>query len=47
MRSDMAKTAETPHRSLFKALGLIDEELKRPLVGIVNSANEIVPGICT
>lgn len=46
MRSDMAKNGleKAPHRSLFKALGLIDEELKRPLVGIVNSANEIVPG---
>jgi dihydroxy-acid dehydratase len=33
-----------PHRSLFKASGFHPEELKRPLVGIVNSANEIVPG---
>ena len=46
MRSDMAKNGleKAPHRSLFKALGLTDEELNRPLVGIVNSANEIVPG---
>ncbi len=33
-----------PHRSLFSAAGFHPEELKRPLVGIVNSANEIVPG---
>ncbi|MCK9443407.1 MAG: dihydroxy-acid dehydratase [Tissierellaceae bacterium] len=35
---------KAPHRSLFKALGLTDEEIHRPLVGIVNSFNEIVPG---
>ncbi|NSW82625.1 MAG: dihydroxy-acid dehydratase [Syntrophothermus sp.] len=46
MRSDLAKKGveKAPHRSLFKALGLTDEELERPLVGIVNSANEIIPG---
>ncbi len=33
-----------PHRSLFHALGLIEEEQKRPLIGIVSSYNEIVPG---
>lgn len=33
-----------PHRSLFRASGFHPEELKRPLIGIVNSANEIVPG---
>ncbi len=33
-----------PHRSLFKAMGYIDEELERPLIGIVNSKNEIIPG---
>ncbi|MGM9522505.1 MAG: dihydroxy-acid dehydratase [Oscillospiraceae bacterium] len=33
-----------PHRSLYYALGLTDEELKRPLIGIVSSYNEIVPG---
>lgn len=33
-----------PHRSLFKAMGYIDEELKQPLIGIVNSHNEIIPG---
>lgn len=35
---------KAPHRSLMKALGLIDEEIKNPLVGIVNTFNEIVPG---
>ncbi len=46
MRSDMAKTGieRAPHRSLFKAMGYTDEELRRPLIGIANSANEIVPG---
>jgi len=33
-----------PHRSLFKAMGYTDEEISRPLIGVVNSANEIVPG---
>ncbi len=33
-----------PHRSLFKAMGYTDEELERPLIGVVNSANEIIPG---
>lgn len=46
MRSDLMKKGleKAPHRSLFKALGLIDEEINRPLVGIANSANEIIPG---
>ncbi len=46
MKSDNAKKGleKAPHRSLFKALGLIDEELSRPLIGIVNSKNDIVPG---
>lgn len=46
MRSDLAKKGleKAPHRSLFKALGLTDEEMSRPLVGIVNSKNEIIPG---
>jgi dihydroxy-acid dehydratase len=35
---------KAPHRSLFKALGYIDEELELPLIGVVNSFNEIVPG---
>jgi dihydroxy-acid dehydratase len=33
-----------PHRSLFKAMGYTDEEIAQPLIGVVNSANEIVPG---
>ncbi len=33
-----------PHRSLYHALGLTDEEMQRPLIGIVSSYNEIVPG---
>lgn len=33
-----------PHRALFKAMGYTDEELARPLIAIVNSANEIIPG---
>ena len=46
MKSTMVKMGleKAPHRSLFNALGLIDEEMKRPLIGIVNSKNEIVPG---
>lgn len=46
MRSDRVKKGleRAPHRSLFKALGFTDEELKGPLVGIANSFNEIVPG---
>ncbi|MGQ9759926.1 MAG: dihydroxy-acid dehydratase [Candidatus Methanomethylicaceae archaeon] len=34
----------TPHRSLFKALGLIDEELERPIIGVANSWSELIPG---
>ena len=46
MRSDKAKKGieRAPHRSLFKAMGYTDEELARPLIGIVNSKNEIIPG---
>ena len=46
MRSDQMKKGveRAPHRSLLYALGLTDEELSRPLIGIVNSHNEIVPG---
>jgi len=33
-----------PHRSLFKALGLTDEELQRPIIGVANSWNEVIPG---
>ena len=46
MKSDAVKKGiqQAPHRSLFHALGFSQEELKRPLIGIVNSYNEIVPG---
>ena len=46
MRSDNVKSGmqQAPHRSLFNALGITKEELDRPLVGIVSSYNEIVPG---
>ena len=46
MRSDSVKTgtAQAPHRSLFNALGFTEEERKRPMIGIVCSYNEIVPG---
>ena len=46
MKSDAVKKGiqQAPHRSLFNALGLTEEEMKRPLIGIVNSYNEIVPG---
>lgn len=46
MRSDAVKTGiqQAPHRSLFNALGYTKEELNRPLIGIVSSYNEIVPG---
>ncbi|GAB6178855.1 dihydroxy-acid dehydratase [Desulfotomaculum defluvii] len=46
MRSDTMKKGleRAPHRSLFRALGMIDEEISRPMIGVVNSFNEIVPG---
>ncbi len=46
MRSDNVKSGvqQAPHRSLFYALGYTKEELERPLIGIVSSYNEIVPG---
>ena len=46
MKSDQVKKGmqQAPHRSLFNALGFTKEELERPLVGIVSSYNEIVPG---
>lgn len=46
MRSDIVKKGveRAPHRSLFKAMGYTDEEIKRPLIGVVNSKSEIVPG---
>ncbi len=46
MKSDIVKKGieRAPHRALFKAMGYTDEELERPLIGVVNSQNEIVPG---
>jgi len=46
MKSDSVKSGmeRAPHRALVKAMGYTDEELKRPLVGIANSANDIIPG---
>lgn len=46
MRSDAVTKGiqQAPHRSLFNALGLTKEEMERPLVGIVSSHSEIVPG---
>jgi len=46
MRSDRMKEGleRAPHRSLFKALGLTDREIQQPMIGIANSANEVIPG---
>lgn len=46
MNSDNVKSGveRSPHRSLLKAIGYTDEQIKRPFIGIVNSFNEIVPG---
>lgn len=46
MKSDNVKCGmqQAPHRSLFNALGFTDEEMKKPMIGIVSSYNEIVPG---
>lgn len=46
MRSDAVKKGmqTAPQRSLFNALGITEEELEKPLIGIVSSYNEIVPG---
>ena len=46
MRSDQMKKGleRAPHRSLFKALGLTDREIEQPMIGIANSANEVIPG---
>ncbi|NLK86799.1 MAG: dihydroxy-acid dehydratase [Clostridiaceae bacterium] len=46
MRSDIVKKGieRAPHRALFKAMGYTDEEISRPLIGVVNSKNDIVPG---
>ncbi|SJZ99287.1 dihydroxy-acid dehydratase [Selenihalanaerobacter shriftii] len=46
MRSDKVTKGinKAPHRSLFKATGLTDEEIDRPLIGIANAHNEVIPG---
>jgi len=46
MRSYAVKKGieKAPHRALFKAMGYTDEEIRRPIIGIANSKNEIVPG---
>ena len=46
MKSDNVKKGieRAPHRSLFKAMGYTDSEIKKPLIGIANSANAIIPG---
>ncbi|MEA3240842.1 MAG: dihydroxy-acid dehydratase [Pseudomonadota bacterium] len=46
MRSDMMKKGveRAPHRSLFKAMGYTDKELQRPIIGVANAANELIPG---
>lgn len=46
MRSDLMKMGidRIAHRSLFRALGLTDEELSRPIIGVVSAKNEIIPG---
>lgn len=46
MRSDIMKKGveRLPHRSIFKSLGYTDEEIRRPIIGVVNSANELIPG---
>ena len=49
MRSDNVKKGmqQAPHRSLFNALGFTKEEMDKPMIGIVSSYNEIVPGHMT
>ena len=46
MKSDAVRKGmqQAPHRSLFNALGMTEEEMRKPMVGIVSSYNEIVPG---
>ena len=49
MKSDAVKTGmqQAPHRSLFNALGMTEEEMKKPMVGLVSSYNEIGTGHMT
>ncbi|MDJ0722892.1 MAG: dihydroxy-acid dehydratase [Desulfobacterales bacterium] len=46
MKSDQVKAGieRAPHRALFKAIGYTDQEIKRPLIGIANAANQVIPG---
>ena len=46
MKSDLVKKGveRAPHRSLFKAMGYTDAEIQRPLIGIADSQNRIIPG---
>lgn len=46
MRSDITKIGKerAPHRALYKATGITDEEIERPFIGIANSSNEFIPG---
>jgi dihydroxy-acid dehydratase len=46
MRSDLMKegAARAPHRSLLYALGLTENEMKRPFIAVVNSASDYIPG---
>ena len=46
MYSEIVKKGieKTPHRSLFKAAGFTDEEIERPLIGVVSAKNEVIPG---
>jgi len=46
LRSDVMKKglAKAPHRSLFKAMGLTDLEIEKPIIGVVNPQNELIPG---
>ena len=46
MQSDSVKTGfdKAPHRSLFYALGLTDEELRKPLIAVVSAKSDIIPG---
>ncbi|MFA9422907.1 MAG: dihydroxy-acid dehydratase [Sedimentibacter sp.] len=46
MRSDQMKLGveRIPHRSLFNALGLVEKEIRQPMIGIVNAQNDVIPG---
>ncbi|MCQ8902889.1 MAG: dihydroxy-acid dehydratase [Methanothrix sp.] len=46
MRSDITKSGpeRAPHRALLKAMGITEDEIERPFIGVANSANEFIPG---